>query len=132
MTLRAAFGEAGTAPAYGFTFNNAQNFYASEIAAQRGVVIGVNPNTNVYNEFADSHLRPERSAEIETGVDATFLAARAQLSATVYEKHVNDLVLLRPADAYSNLNNAALNGGAFTNQGIELSAQLWPIRDAGA
>ncbi len=128
LTLRAAFGEAGTAPAYGFTFNNAQNFYASEIAAQRGVVVGVNPNTNVYGEFADSQLQPERSAEIETGIDATFLAARAQLSATIYEKHVTDLVLLRPSSALSTLSDAALNGGAFTNQGIELSAQLWPVR----
>lgn len=129
VKLRVAWGEAGMAPGYGFNFDNAQNFYATVVAEQRGVVRGANPNSNIYSELNDSQLQPERSTEIEAGVDATLLAARLELSGTVYQKGVADLVLLVPSALDSPLNAAAANGGAFRNQGIELTAQLWPVRN---
>ncbi len=128
LKLRVAYGEAGTAPGYGFSFNNAQNFYGTLAGEERGVVIGPNPNSNIYYQLADTHLQPERSAELETGFDAMLLQSRAQFSATVYQKRVSNLVELTPAPIAPSFAGGAANGGTFTNQGIELSLAGWPLQ----
>ena len=94
LKFRVAYGEAGIAPGYGFNFNNAQNFYGTLVGEERGVVIGPNPNSNIYYQLNDTHLQPERSAEIETGFDAMLWQSRAPFSVTVYQKHVGNLVTL--------------------------------------
>jgi hypothetical protein len=57
------------------------------------------------------------------------LGSRAQFSGTVYNKKVTDLVLFTAPPASSGLGQIVLNGGQFTNQGIELSLQASPIAD---
>ncbi len=128
LKFRVAYGEAGIAPGYGFNFNNAQNFYGTLVGEERGVVIGPNPNSNIYYQLNDTHLQPERSAEIETGFDAMLWQSRAQFSVTVYQKHVGNLVTLTSSPIAPAFAGAAVNGGAFTNQGIELSLGVWPIK----
>jgi outer membrane receptor protein involved in Fe transport len=128
LKLRVAYGEAGMAPGYGFNFNNAQNFYGTFLGQVRGVVVGPNPNSNIFYQLNDTHLQPERSAELETGFDATLLDERAQLSATVYQKRVSNLTMLTPSAVDPGLAGGAVNSGSFTNRGIELSLQAWPIK----
>jgi len=131
VKLRAAYGQAGTAPTYGFNFNNAENFYGTLVGEERGVVVGQNQNSNIFYELADAGLRPEVSTEIETGFDATMFEARAQFSATAYQKRVSDLVMLTPAPLAPAYFSGAVNGGQFTNRGIELSLEISPLRSAG-
>jgi TonB-dependent starch-binding outer membrane protein SusC len=131
LKFHAAYGQAGIAPTYGFNFNNAQNFYSTLVGEQRGVVVGPNANSNIYYQVADTNLRPERTTEIETGVDATMLHDRAELSVTVYQKRVNNLVMLGGSATPPLFAVNAINGGQFTNQGIELTLELSPIKTAG-
>ncbi len=131
LTLRAAVGRAGLAPGYGFVFNNAQNFYRTYAGATRAAIVGTDPNSNILAEVDGSRLRPEMSTEIETGLDASMFRSRLQLSATIYQKRISDLVLLGPTPTSATLNAVAFNGGQVTNQGLELSAQGTAIETPG-
>ena len=78
--------------------------------------------------MGDANLKPESSTEVEVGFNATMLKSRAQFSATVYQKRLTSLLLqagVAPSYGYS---NTYLNGGQFTNQGIELSFLSTPLQ----
>ena len=69
------------------------------------------------------NIKPESEQETETGFDATMFHSRAQFSATVYQKRLTSLLLqagVAPSYGYTSV---YINGGEFTNQGIELSLQ---------
>jgi TonB-dependent starch-binding outer membrane protein SusC len=72
-------------------------------------------------------IKPQTNAEIETGVDAALFSARAQLSATIYQKRITDALLELPTP-YAVEPFRWLNGAEFTNQGVELSLSGTPVR----
>ena len=76
----------------------------------------------------DPGIKPETNTEIETGFDATLFQSRAQFSATVYQKRITDLLLQASIPASSGNTSQWLNGGQFTDRGIELSLSVTPIQ----
>ncbi len=71
---------------------------------------------------------PEHETEIEMGFDATMLDSRAQFSFTVYQKQVNDLLLQVAPSPSLGYDEDWINGGEFTNQGIELQLTATPLQ----
>ena len=68
----------------------------------------------------DANVKPESETEIETGFDATFLSLARQLSFTVYQKRISNLLLQAAVSASRGYDAQWLNGGEFTNQGAEI------------
>ena len=111
MRFRAAYGEAGKAPA---TYSALRTFQPAtgpnESAAVTPLVIG-NPD-----------LGPERGKEYELGFDAGALNDRLGLEVTYYNKRTTDAILdrqLAPSIGFSG--TQPFNAGAIRNRGWELA-----------
>jgi TonB-dependent starch-binding outer membrane protein SusC len=117
LKVRAAYGQSGTQPLYGVKFTPYN-------PASTGGLIGVYPNL----ELGDANIEPEHDAETELGFDATMLKSRAQFSFTVYQKHISNMLLQANVSPSLGYNEEWLNGGAFTNSGIELAVTATPVQ----
>jgi hypothetical protein len=119
LKLRGAFGYSGNQPVYGQKF--------TELAAGniRGVpTLSFNPFPAV---LGATDLRPERQREIEAGLDATLLGSRATFEATVYDKHITDVLLTRTLPSTTGFDQQIFNGGVMRTRGLELSLGVYPI-----
>ena len=117
LKIRAAYGQSGNLSGYG---NKYTPFVYNQIDGLSGVA--VNP------QLGDPSLKPETEQETEMGFDATMFHSRAQFSFTVYSKVLTNLLLqagVAPSYGYGVL---FLNGGQFTNQGIELQLTTTPVQ----
>ncbi len=117
IKLRAAYGQSGNLPLYGMKYTP---FNTTVLGGANGIIANSNNG--------DPNIKPESEAEIETGIDATFFKSRAQFSATVYQKRLNNLVLQPTVDPSAGFSSEFINGGEFTNEGLELSLQATPIQ----
>jgi TonB-linked SusC/RagA family outer membrane protein len=112
VRLRAAYGASGNQP--GSTA--ALRFFQSVTAT----VAGVNAPGLVIAAIGNDSLKPERSSELEMGVDADLLEGRAHVELTYYSKRTKDALVNRvqppsiggPATRLENL-------GSTRNRGIE-------------
>jgi len=110
LKVRAAYGEAGNFAPNGALFTAFTN---SLIGGQVGIVI---PGT-----LGDPDISPERQKEFETGIDASFLDSRLNLSFTFYDKNVDDLILLANNESSSGFGSRFANAGSLNNTGFEVS-----------
>ncbi len=117
LKLRAAYGRSGTEPNFGVRYTNL-------IQALQSGANTLYPALQVGNPNA----QPETNTEIETGFDATMFSSRAQFSATVYQKRITNTLLLAGVAPSYGFSQEWLNGGEFTNQGIELSLATTPVQ----
>lgn len=120
LKLRAAYGQSGTQPNYGVKYT------PFNVGVSDGAVGSYLPLL-----IGDSAIKPERETEIETGFDATLFRSRAQFSATIYQKRLTDLLLLASTSPSLGFDERWINGGEFTNQGIELQLTATPLQGRG-
>jgi len=117
LKLRAAFGQSGNLAPYGVKYTP---YNPTQIDQQNGIAAN--------QQLGDANIKPESESETELGLDATMFHSRAQFTATVYQKRLTNLLLsagVAPGFGYS---NTYVNGGEFTNQGLELSLQTTPLQ----
>jgi TonB-linked SusC/RagA family outer membrane protein len=122
LKLRANYGETGNQPLFGQKFT----------VLQGGQVIGGSVGTIVGNVAGDPSIRPERTREIEGGIDATFMRGRASLEVSLYQRTTSDLlvpVTPAPSQGYG---LQFLNGGKIRNEGIEIGAGITPVQQPNA
>ena len=118
VKLRFAYGETGNQPLFGQKFTTLQG----------GAVIGGNVGTVVGATAGDPIIKPERTREVEGGVDATLLSGRATLELTLFQRRTSDLLVpVTPAPS-SGFSLAFINGGKIKNEGIEVAAGITPVR----
>ncbi len=121
LRLRAAWGQAGKAPApytATRTYTSAPTTLGSTSVA--GVVAGAYGNTS---------LEPERGTEVEAGLDAGFLRGRAGLEFTYYNKHMTNGLISVPVPPSSGFSGSYYeNLLNMTNHGIEASLTASPIQ----
>src|SRR6185437_6145918 len=117
LKLRAAYGQSGTQPVYGVKYTPFNN-------SVTGGSAGVFPNLLL----GDSAIKPEHEAETELGFDATLFKSRAQFSATIYRKRISDLLLQANVSPSLGFDQEWLNGGEFTNEGVELELTATPVQ----
>jgi TonB-dependent starch-binding outer membrane protein SusC len=120
LKVRAAWGRSGTDPIFGVRYANVDNLTPQLDQGVTGLFTPESSN--------DPGIKPETNTEIETGFDATMFSSRAQFSATVYQKRITDLLLQASIPASSGNTTQWLNGGQFTDRGIELSLDVTPIQ----
>ena len=120
LKIRGAWGRSGTDPIFGVRYANSENLTPQLDQGSTGLITPTSSN--------DPSIKPETNTEMETGFDAAMFSNRAAFSATVYQKRVTDLLLQASIPASSGNTTQWLNGGQFTDRGIELSLSLTPIQ----
>lgn len=117
LKVRAAYGESGNLPVYGVRFNTI-------LSTNYQGISGLTPD-----EIAgDPNVRPETNTSIETGFDLTLFKGRAGLNATIFQKRITNLLLPQSVLPSSGFQQAYLNGGQLTNQGLELGMSATPVQ----
>jgi outer membrane receptor protein involved in Fe transport len=116
LKFRAAYGQAGNFPAYGSKFTtfpvaNIDGLPGSLISTQRG----------------SPDIAPERTSELEAGVDFSILESRLNFEVTYYNKKIEDFLMLRTVPASSGFSTQWVNAGNLQNQGMEVSLNAQPI-----
>ncbi len=117
LKIRAAYGQSGTQPNYGVRY--------SPFPA---VVVGSAPAVGPDTLLGDPNVKPESETETELGFDATFLHSRAQLTFTVYQKRINNVLLQAGVNPSRGYIAEWINGGEFTNQGAEIGLNATPVQ----
>lgn len=121
LRLRSAWGASGLRP----NFRDAVTLYApTTVASGGGDVPGV-----TLNSTGNEKLKPERSTELELGMDAAFLDDRLGVQFTYFNKKSKDALIQRrlppslglTATVYDNL-------GSVQNKGFELTARANVLR----
>ena len=113
---RFAYGEAGSSAEFGslFTIFNRVN-----IAGNAGISIS--------NELGTPDLVPETSRELETGIDLAILDNRLGLTATFYNRSVENLLYPLQIPASSGFTTRFVNDIDLRNRGVELALTARPI-----
>ncbi len=117
LKLRVAYGQSGNLAPYG-----------AKYTPYNPTIVGGGNGVYVNAQQGDPNIKPESETEIETGIDATLFHSRAQLTATIYQKRLTDLLLLANVAPTLGYQFQFFNGGELTNQGLELSLNSTPIQ----
>lgn len=111
---------------YGLTGNslfssNLGKYYYTSLPYQdiSGIVRGGISNTK---------LKPERTAQFNVGLDMTFLYNRLDMSVEYYNSKTSDVILALPLSSVFGTSNYYDNIGEVSNNGLELSVRLTPVR----
>jgi TonB-linked SusC/RagA family outer membrane protein len=122
LKLRAAYGQTGNRPIFGTK-------YVSDSTA----TIGGQFATVIPTQAGDSTIKPERQKEYEGGFDATFGGGRADLSLTLYQRDISDLILVQTiAPSIGQQFRAFSSTSTLRNRGIEASLGIQPVRSRDA
>ena len=120
LRLRSAYGASGVQPG---TIDAVQYFSATAARTESGDAPAV-----VFTTLGNSNLKPERSSELELGVDGTFWADRLSTEFTYYRKSSKDALFNRvlPPSIGTGATARLENLGEVRNAGVEalIRAQL--------
>ena len=88
--------------------------------------ISIGGNSGLINEGTrgSADIKPERTREIELGLDWTGLDEKATLDATYFTQNITDLLLTAGFPSSSGYQFEIVNGGEMKTSGIELSLGL--------
>ncbi len=118
IKFRAAYGQTGNRAAFGALFS-----------PDTTGTIGGSSGTFIGTRAGDPNLKPERQKEIETGFDATMANGRAQLTLTLYQKNITDLLLERTlAPSAGQENRIFSSQSSLRDQGIEAALTVQPVQ----
>lgn len=120
LRLRSAYGASGVQPG---TIDAVQYYSATTGRQESGDVPAV-----VFTTLGNRNLRPERSTELEAGIDGTFFNSRLNTEFTYYNKVSKDALISRilPPSLGTGATARLENLGQVSNKGIEalVSMQL--------
>jgi TonB-linked SusC/RagA family outer membrane protein len=117
--LRLAYGESGNLTGIGAY--QRFNAYSSNSFISRAALVSS-------STLANTDIKPERQQELEFGVDLGFFKSRLSVSANIYTKKVEDLLINRfiaPTTGFSSFLN---NFGSLENKGFELVVTGKPVQ----
>ena len=117
LKLRFATGETGNMPQPKAKFTTLSS---SNIGGINGLVPA--------STRGNSGIKPERTAEIEFGVDFSVMGGLATVEATMYTQNITDLILLVDLPASSGSLYGWENGGEMETKGTELTLGLNPTQ----
>jgi TonB-linked SusC/RagA family outer membrane protein len=114
LRLRGAYGVSGQQPGT----NDALRYY-SPVAGKRG---GVGLTGVTFGNLGNVDLKPERSHEIELGLDASMLKDRMSLEFTYFNKETKDALIERNVDPSAGASDVQFfNLGRVKNYGVEMA-----------
>lgn len=101
--------------------------YRTYIAYSQPGVFGTNPIVSKDPVLNNMNLRPEKSTEVEAGLEMRFLNNRIGLDATVYNRTTKDLIIPLSVSAASGYNSVYSNVGKSRTRGVEVELTGRPI-----
>jgi TonB-dependent SusC/RagA subfamily outer membrane receptor len=111
--VRSAIGWAGSQPGIVNAYSQYITYTQLPFAGRPGFVNDVT--------FGNPELKNERAREWELGAELGFLAGRAGLDATYYDRVVTDLLFFRPLPSSTGFSRQFAPIGTMSNKGIELA-----------
>ncbi|HTD59742.1 MAG TPA: TonB-dependent receptor, partial [Gemmatimonadaceae bacterium] len=121
LKLRAAFGQSGLHP----DFLNALT-YKNPVPAVSP--LGSNLAAFTAGNPGNPNLKPERTTEVETGLDLSLVNDRLTLSTTYYDKHTQDALIQQVlVPSIGDTTFRWINIGKVRNRGLELQVTGVPI-----
>lgn len=123
LRLRVAYGHAGRQPG---PTDRLRLFTSPEIV----VIDGRTVEAIELSTLGNTKIKPERTAEFETGFDAGMFDDRLSLAFTVYQKTTKDALLSVPVapSVYGTSVRQLMNIGVVRNSGLELALGMEPVR----
>jgi TonB-linked SusC/RagA family outer membrane protein len=116
LRLRVAYGQSGLQPGV----LDAQQFFTPTAVALAGT--DVPAFTFGTGNLGNARLKPERTTEVELGLDADLLSERFHLELTYYDKHSHDALISVPIPPSAGGPTAQLyNLGQVNNKGVEIT-----------
>jgi TonB-linked SusC/RagA family outer membrane protein len=128
--LRMAYGESGTEP---FPYETIHYYQAAgafnDFFSAANLAASGNGNAGLFTPDTEpGNLKPERTKELEGGVDLGLFRDRSDLSVTYYHKTSDNVILPLVVPASTGYTNQWTNGAAIRNDGIELQLNIRPIK----
>jgi TonB-linked SusC/RagA family outer membrane protein len=127
LRLRTAYGASGVQPG---TTDAVQFFTTTTGRGESGDFTGV-----VFSTLGNRELKPERSTELEVGIDGTFWNNRLSTELTYYNKSSKDALVQRvlPPSLGTGATSRFENLGEVTNKGVEalINARIIERRQFG-
>jgi TonB-linked SusC/RagA family outer membrane protein len=122
LKLRAAYGQAGNAPA---------PFVADRtFAPTTGTIGDVAQSGLVPSAFGNPDLKAEKGVEFEVGFDASLWRGLVGLEVTYFNKTTKDALMSIPDPPSTGFTSSHyVNVGEISNKGIEMLAQVSPVRN---
>ncbi|NGP89576.1 SusC/RagA family TonB-linked outer membrane protein [Fodinibius halophilus] len=117
LKFRTAYGQTGNLSTFGAKFTS---LGPSNIGGLGGILIT--------NTRGTDDIQPERQKELEAGFDISAWEGTANLSVTLYQKNISELLLQRELEPSTGFSFESFNGGGLRNRGIEASLDLTPVR----
>lgn len=118
LKIRAAYGQAGNFPAFGSKFTN---FPIFNIDGLPGSLINI--------QRGSPDIAPERTSELEAGVDFSVLESKLNFEISFYNKKIQDFLLLRTVPFSSGYSQQWVNAGDLRNRGVEISLNAQPVSE---
>lgn len=121
VRVRAAYGASGNqpGPTAALTFESPVTASVFGLANTPGIVLG---------QLGDQTLKPERSREVEAGVDLRLLDSRVGLEVTLFDKTTKDALVARNLPPSLGATTSRIeNIGTVNNKGIEISINARPV-----
>jgi TonB-dependent SusC/RagA subfamily outer membrane receptor len=113
LRLRAAWGRSGRQPGP----NDATQFFRPVAVATAGTDV---PGVTI-GGLGNANLRPERTQEIEAGLDADVIQSRVHFEFTYYDKNSRDALIARKTAPSLGVTDTRFeNLGQVSNKGVEL------------
>ena len=115
LKLRGAFGQTGNMP-------QSKAKYTTMSSSNIGGINGLVASSTRGN----ASIKPERTTEMEFGMDFSLMNGLASVEATMYQQDIEDLILLVDLPPSSGASYAWENGGEMTTNGMEFALGLNP------
>ncbi len=114
--LRLAYGETGNSPPANAKYNS---LVTNNVDGNTGLLLA--------SRQGNPEIRPERTAEIETGIDLSIMENMGTVEFTYYTQNITDLILIADVPPSSGFTEQYINAGSMNTQGIEFSLGLLPV-----
>ena len=121
LKLRAAYGETGILPSFGFKFTN---LATPQIGGERGLAVST--------QAGSPTVEPERKQEFEAGIDGSAMNGRLTWELTGFVTRNTNILLQRVPAPSTGYASQVFNGGKFRNQGFEIALGYTPIQTPNA
>jgi len=91
----------------------------------------LNPGFAISTTLSNPKLRPEKTTEMEAGIELSFLKNRIHLETNIYQSNTIDQTIPATISASTGFTNAYINAGELQNKGIEVDLKFTPILRVG-
>lgn len=123
LRLRSAYGASGVQPG---TTDAVQYYTTTQVVGESGEQTGL-----IFSTLGNSNLKPERSTELEVGLDATLFGNRLAAEVTYYQKSSKDALISRilPPSLGTGATARFENLGEVSNKGWEVLLDAALVRN---